>query len=1350
MFADVSGFTALTEQLALRGPAGVEALTGALNTYFERLMDLITGHGGDIIKMAGDAVISIWTPQESGEDLATATQRAAQCGLEIQATLNDYEVSDGLRLSMRVGIGAGEAAVMYLGGLFGHWEILLAGEPLSQVGLTGHEAEPGEIILSRQAWALVDKDCTGANLPSGSVRLEAIAKPLTMRHVPAPLIAGDAEATLRTFVPTTVRLRLDAGQTGFLAELRPVTSIFVRLPDLDPKDPAMLDQMQGLMQTLQVVVDRHEGTINKVLVDDKGTVLIIALGLPPLAHEDDAIRGVQTALAIHDMLHEQRIHSSIGVTSGRVFCGAVGGEQRREYTIIGGAVNLAARLMQATTNDVLCDAPTYQAAKARLSFDELPPILVKGRTDPIAVFRPRGEAMTTASQRPLVGRRDERTLLAEKLEDLVAGTGSVVIIEGDAGIGKTRLRDHLLDRARANGVVTAVGTGDAVKQSASSSGYHAWLPVFKQLLDLEWQPDPTASQAHILAQLQDDPQLVPLAPLLNNFLSLDFPPNDVIKRMTGEDRAEQRQQLLLHLLQTLANRAPTLIVLDDAHWLDARSWLLTLLTAQRIPNLMLVIAMRPFTEATPHGLSDLLQLPDVLRLHLDVLPPENTMALVRQRLGVTIIPQEIANLIQQKGHGNPLFSEELAYALRDAGLIEVAYGECRIAPGVDLEAVTLPDNVQGVITGRIDRLEPPQQLMLKAASVIGRVFAFRILRDIYPIEGEKDNLADHLDTLEELDFTALDAPDPELRYSFKNTITQEVVYNLMLFSQRRQLHRAVARWYEKTYARDLAPHYASLAYHWSRAEENVKAIDYLKKAGEQARLNGEHEKATDLLSQAERLEEVVREQGEKASDDEAETDTWGEQNGASPAVATNSLLERARAERVKGEAALEIGQVAKSREHIEQVLTLLGQPLPVPSGSSLNYLMPQVWEQLRHRLQPAKYIGSAPTEDAEPREIITAYERLAEIYLYAQERGMALDACLRALNLAEVATPTPQLGGIYALACVAAGTVPSTRWAETYHRLAYKAIEGVDDPPLCARVSQLTGLYSLSRGEGEPGRAALQKAVDCSRQLGDWRRWEESFVQLSALSTYPSGDCALTSRQLQEIRNVARRRGDAQAEIWGSCGQAMCALRMGRLVEAKTLLEAAATSLRANKLTGAETIWIAGLLALVRWRQDEPDLACQTADEAMHLITKTQPITPYVLEGYAGVTEVYLASWEDSVQKLSARSEERAQEAKQAVAAFNRFAKVFPIAQPRAFIYQGLADCLASRLGRARKAWHRALHLAERMSLRYEQALAHYEIARHLDASDASRNAHLTAATDLFEQLEATYDLEQTCLLIAK
>ena len=1343
MFADISGFTALTEQLAQHGPAGVEELTSVLNTYFGQLMELITRHGGDIVKLAGDALIALWAPAALGEDLVAATRRATQCGLVIQAALNDYEVSNGLRLSMRVGVGAGEVAVMYLGGLFGHWELLLAGDPLMQVGITGHEAAPGEVVLARQAWDLVHKFGTGALLPSGSMRLETVWPELNPRPTPTPHLPPAAEATVRAFIPPTVRSRLDAGQTGWLAELRPITSIFVRLPDLDPKDPELLDQMQGLMQTVQVLVDRHEGTINKVLVDDKGTVLIVGLGLPPLAHEDDAIRGVQTALAIHDMLREQRIPSSIGVTTGRVFCGAVGGEQRREYTIIGGVVNLAARLMQATTNDLLCDAATYQAARARFSFDDLPPIMVKGRADVITVYRPRGEALTAASQRPLVGRREERTLLAKKLDDLMAGTGSVVVIEGAAGIGKTRLRDHLLDRAKANGVVTALGTGDAVKQTSQTASYYAWLPILKQLLDLEWQPDHAARQAHVLAQFEDNPELLPLMPLLNfKELALEFPLNDTVKRMNAEERAEQRQELLLRLLHFVARRAPTLIVLDDAQWLDTRSWLLALLLAQRIDNLMLVIALRPFAEAMPHGLHDLLHLPRIERLHLEALPPENTLALVRQRLGVTIIPPAVTNLIQQKAHGNPLFSEELAYALRDTGLIEIAHGECRVAPGVELDTVTLPDSVQGVITGRIDRLDPSQQLMLKAASVIGRVFAFRILRDIYPIELEKDSLAGHLDTLEELDFTSLTTPDPELRYSFKHTITQEVVYNLMLFSQRRQLHRAVAAWYEKTYATDLTPYYASLAYHWSHAEENVKAIDYFKKAADQARLSGAHEQATEFVSHAERLETIVREHGDKVPDDGAAFPAPATQVEAQPLESLSPQVEQARREQERGLTELGVGHIARSREHLEQSLRLLEQPLPAPSGSGFSSLRPHALAQLSHRLRPGKHLGSVPST-AELCATITSYERLVEVYLYAQERGMAVDACLRALNLTEKTNAPLQLGRIYALSCVIAGLWPLPRLAETYRRLAVQSIAGLDDPTTCARVSQLIGIYDLSQGRGEQGQEALQRAAENARQAGDWRRWEESMTHAAAGGSYARGDFEAASQQFLEVRNVAHRRGDPQAEIWGLCGQAMCALRRGRLVEAKTLLEAAATGLRTYASGGAEDIWLSGLRALTHWRQDEPELALQIADEAMHLISKTKPVTPYVSEGYAGVAAVYLAAWEDSVQKSSARSAERAGAARGACAAFTQFAHVFPLATPRALRYQGLAHWLSGRHGRARKAWQQSLQAAERLGQSNEQGLAHYELARHLEPSAPARTMHRKAAIAIFERLGAAYDLDK-------
>jgi predicted ATPase len=162
---------------------------------------------------------------------------------------------------------------------------------------------------------------------------------------------------------------------------------------------------------------------------------------------------------------------------------------------------------------------------------------------------------------------------------------------------------------------------------------------------------------------------------------------------------------------------------------------------------------------------------------------------------------------------------------------------------VNLDALALPDTVQGVITSRIDRLAPPQQLTLKVASAIGREFVFRILRDIHPVETDKPQLPTYLDTLERLQLTQREL-EPELMYLFKHTITQDVAYNLMLFAQRRELHRVIGEWYEREYADRLPQVYPLLAHHWSRAAEGqgqlteralvTKAVDYLTKAGEQA------------------------------------------------------------------------------------------------------------------------------------------------------------------------------------------------------------------------------------------------------------------------------------------------------------------------------------------------------------------------------------------------------------------------------------------------------------------------------------------------------------------------------------
>jgi len=227
---------------------------------------------------------------------------------------------------------------------------------------------------------------------------------------------------------------------------------------------------------------------------------------------------------------------------------------------------------------------------------------------------------------------------------------------------------------------------------------------------------------------------------------------------------------------------------------------------------------------------------------------------VQQRLGVKSLPAPVADLIREKAEGHPFFSEELAYALRDAHFIHCEQGECAVAAGVDLRAVAFSDTVQGVITSRIDRLPPQTQITLKVASVVGRVFAYRILRDIHPIEADKQQLPHHLRQLEQLDLTPLNTPEPDLAYVFKHILTQEVAYNLMLFAQRRSLHRAVAQWYERTYATDLAPFYPVLAHHWIGAEDWTNAVAYLEKAGEQALRRGAYREAggsfTEVLRRA--------------------------------------------------------------------------------------------------------------------------------------------------------------------------------------------------------------------------------------------------------------------------------------------------------------------------------------------------------------------------------------------------------------------------------------------------------------------------------------------------------------------
>ncbi len=773
LVVDVSGFTALTERFAAQGVAGAEELSCILNRYFGQIADIITACGGDIVAFAGDSALAMWTGEHS--DLAANIVRATQAALNIQSELDQYEAVRGVLLRQRAGIGCGALQLMELGGVSGRWQFIVTGSPIAQASIANQNAQSGEVFLSSEAWNLVRSRVRGTPLPSGLVRAtEVAASEPVARAFAEPVSTCDAAesfSVLSHYVPAVVADRLRAGQEQWIAEFRNLSMLFLNLAESRIDSPTAVASLHEHLRCIQEVLERFEGTLYQFLMDDKGLTAVCAFGLPPQAHENDPRRAVEAGIAMRDELASRGVSTSAGIATGTVFCGVYGSASRRQYTTLGSIINLSARLMQSAEGSILCDHPTSHAARSTstLRFQSKGEIRVKGRSARIPVFAPalRSEAAptavsATASSEPqlMVGRAAERAALAEALTALVERRESrCIIVEGEAGVGKSCLLEHLFQEiatTNRNGhkITCWRAAADSIQQSTP---YHVWRAVFREV----FQPVGVLVQAqrdHILAQLATEPELLPLAPLLNVVLPLGIPENGTTAALAGQARAANTEHLLVSILKSAVIRSPTVVILEDAHWFDSSSLRLALLAAQQIVPLLLVLSARPLGESCPAELMALLASPSCRHLVLEVLDSDLALQMVCQRLGVNRLPAEVARFIDRRAGGHPLFSEQLAYALRDTGLMKITEGRCQIAEtssgaplDAALSAMRFPSTVEGVITSRLDRMPTPQQLTVKVASVLGQNFRLSTLSEIYPVESDRTQLPAHLDQMEKLD-----------------------------------------------------------------------------------------------------------------------------------------------------------------------------------------------------------------------------------------------------------------------------------------------------------------------------------------------------------------------------------------------------------------------------------------------------------------------------------------------------------------------------------------------------------------------------------------------------------------------
>jgi predicted ATPase len=843
LIADISGFTRMTEQMAGRGPEGAETLTHLLNAYFGRLIDSVHAYGGEVTTFTGDGLIAVW-PREPEEELADVLHCGTACALSLAEIQSDHPEAG--RLSVRVGISAGPLRALELGGLHGRRFSLLGGEPLEAASGASEAAETGQVAVDDECWPLLVERAHGEPVADGYTRVIDVG-PGPQRE-PRDQHAPAAPALLAPYIPPPVMSREGIGQGDWLAELRRVTVVFVNLPGVDHLAKPQL--VQQAVVALQRNFDLHEATINNLTVDAKGTSVLAATGLPPLSHDDDPVRAVRAAMAVARSLAQERWLAGIGVATGRAFCGPVGNRLRREYALAGDVVNTAARLMSHALADggpavtVLCDAATERVTRQRIDWAPARELELKGKLGTFSAYTPMRRHATTASGgRDTLGRRPEREALARGVTLAGDGTSQLIVLEGEPGMGKSRLLLEATAEAAAAGTRRLSGSGDPIERAAP---YHAWRSVFATLLGAEEGAEPNVRAAQVLSAMPES--LRPLAPLLNLMLGLELADTEESGRLQGDRRTHVTRRLLLDLLADAAEPL-LLIAIDDAHWLDSGSWgLIQELVGRELP-LCIMLATRPGAGMAPEY-DELLAEASTSRISLAPLNAGESVAIACERLGVREVPDSVARLVVEKSAGNPLFTEELAYALRDSGLIEIDSGRCRVASGRDLATLAMPETVEGIIGSRIDRLEPQPELVLKVASAVGLTFAPDVIHDVYPLVEGRELIGQSLDTLVRRDLTLFIPPPPSVSYSFRHPLTREVAYNRMLFSQRRELHRVLAAWFERRYAGNLEPVYATLAHHWSRAGDVTKACEYLALASEQTFANGMSREAANLGLQA--------------------------------------------------------------------------------------------------------------------------------------------------------------------------------------------------------------------------------------------------------------------------------------------------------------------------------------------------------------------------------------------------------------------------------------------------------------------------------------------------------------------
>ncbi len=786
--ADISGFTALSEKLADRGKAGAEMITSLLNICFTELIDQAYDFGGEVIKFGGDALLILFRGPDH-------MKRVAAAGLAMQEALRTSPSAKRAGLTMTVGASEGPFDAFMAGDE--HRELVLAGPKASHVIHLEGSAAKGDTLVSRGIAAVLDQKHRVGEDHGGWVITGVIDQ-----DRPGPVPRSIKPSMFKMLLPEAVESNF-AGFAGLGGEHRLVTVGFLAVAGLDAHlatedRSATVEALDNLVNAVHRACQDAGATPLHTDIAPDGLKFVLCAGAPVTqGNTSDSI--LEAGLNIAKM--NSPFSLKVGVQRGRVFAGFLGSAYRHTYTIMGDPVNTAARMLGkagdrelVAVDDVLADTRTLYAS------DSIEPFLVKGKTHPIKASRVFGATdwlQVEAPAAPLIGRDEELATLIKS----ATTTGSTVQLFGPPGGGKTRLlnefRQEITKRSR-----TRV-EGHCSPYSASSP-YALLRVIIRRTAQIEVNTDPVNAGELLYKSVRHHiPELLPMLPILAIPAGAEVAPTPESEAIDPKFVRDRIHEVVKQFLSAVLEPS-TIFVIEDMQWADDAStdFLKAALLNDEESDWSFVISARPGGNWAADE-----DIENPVTISLDAIPDERIRELILQASEADLPDNLLARIVPQAA-GNPLFALELTKAV-----IENVDG-------------AVPDTVEQLVATRIDALDPDLRRTLRLAAVFGTELNRADLQAVL------ENATPDLQPLSE--FLSSDQKD---RLSFINALYHEVAYEGLPYARRKQLHRRVGEYLERTTA-DPSSIAGLLAAHFFEAGEPARTWRYGNIAGDEAAAQG--------------------------------------------------------------------------------------------------------------------------------------------------------------------------------------------------------------------------------------------------------------------------------------------------------------------------------------------------------------------------------------------------------------------------------------------------------------------------------------------------------------------------------